>query len=280
MSSSEITTIVEMLTYGFIQRALLSSVFIGLLCSIVGIFVILRGLSFISAGISHAAFAGVALAYLIGMSPFPLAILFSLIMAWIVAYLQERGGLKPDVTIGVFYTLTMALAILFIGLMKTYNAEVYGYLFGSVLSVTPEDLVVIVLLSGTILFLIYLFYKEFQFIAFDQEMAEASGIPARRLSFLLLNLIALTIAVSLKVVGSLLVFSMIIIPAATAYQLTHTMRGMVIYSSLFGVLSSIVGILSSYWLDLPSGSITVLWATAFFLGSLLSSPKRRRMAFR
>jgi ABC-type Mn2+/Zn2+ transport system permease subunit len=268
----------EMFSYGFMQRAFLASFLIGLTCSVIGVFVVLKGLSFIGAGTSHAAFAGVALAFLIGAPPLLLAVLFGLSTVWVTGFLQQKGKMKPDVSIGIFYTLTMALAILFIGLMKVYNPEVFGYLFGSILSVTAFDLKVILLLSLAILATIFLFFKEFHFISFDQEMAEASGIPARNLSFLLLNLISLTIVISLKAVGAILVFALLLIPAAAAEQWATNMRSMLTYSVLVGVFSSWAGVMLSYWFDLPSGSTIVLLATAIFFLAVLTSPKRRKPA--
>jgi len=265
----------EWLSYGFIQRALLTSLLVGTLCSIIGVFVILRGFSFIGAGTAHSAFAGVTLAYLLGFNPFLFALLFGVGTVWIIGVLEEKGKMKLDVSIGIFYTFSMALAILFIGLMDVYNAEVYGYLFGSILSVTPKDLWIMAAGGLLVLLIIFLFFKEFHFITFDQEMAEASGIPARNLFFLLLTLIALTIVVSLKSVGALLVFALIIIPAATAFQLTHSMKGMMICSVSAGIGASVGGVLLSYWFDLPSGATIVLLATLLFFISILISPKRR-----
>lgn len=266
----------EIMAYGFMQRALLASVLIGILCSVIGVFVVLKGLSFIGAGTAHAAFAGVALAFLLDLNPMGMAVLFALMTVWITGLLVEKGRMKLDVSIGIFYTSTMALAILFIGFMKVYNAELYGYLFGSILSVTPSDLTVIAGLGLVVLVALFLFYKELQFIAFDQEMAEASGIPARNLFFLLISLIALTIVVSLKAVGAVLVYAMLLIPAATAYQLTRSMKGMMIVSILFGVLSSVAGMFLSFVMDIPSGAAIVLLATALFFLSVLFSPKRRK----
>jgi len=265
----------DMLSYEFMQRALIASVIIGLVCSIIGVFVILKNLTFIGAGTSHAAFAGVTLGYLIKFSPLSIAVLFSLITVWIVGYLSKKGYLKLDASVGIFYSLTMALAVLFIGLMKIYNAEVYGYLFGSILSVTKLDLAIIVLLGVVVLFLVYLFFKEFHFITFDEEMARAGGIPTGWLSFLLLTMIALTIVISLKSVGAILVFAMIVTPAAAAYQLTYSMIRMFIYSALIGTGSSVSGVFLSYWLDLPSGATTVLFVSFVFFLSVLLSPKHR-----
>jgi ABC-type Mn2+/Zn2+ transport system permease subunit len=269
----------ELFTYDFMQRSLLAAAMVGGLCSVIGVFVVLRGLAFVGAGTAHAAFAGVALGYLMGWPPLLLAIIFGLATVWITGWVEEKGRMKLDVSIGILYTTTMALAILFIGLMKTYNAEVYGYLFGSVLSVTSEELRTIGGLSILVLGLILLFSKELYFIAFDQEMAEASGVPARKIFFLLLTLVALTVVISLKTVGAILVFAMILIPASTAYQLTHSLRTLTIYSILIGISTSVSGVLISAVWDIPSGPAIVLLATSIFFLAILFSPKQdRRLA--
>src|SRR6267378_7534178 len=254
----------ELFTYDFMQRSLLAAALVGALCSTIGVFVVLRGLAFMGAGTAHAAFAGVALGYLMGWPPLLMAIIFGLATVWITGWVEEKGRMKLDVSIGILYTATMALAILFIGLMKTYNAEVYGYLFGNVLAVTSEELRTIAGLSIVVIGAIVLFSKELYFIAFDQEMAEASGVPARRIFFLLLTLVALTIVVSLKTVGAILVFALLLIPAATAYQLTSSLHRRMSYSVAIGVLVSVTGVLLSFQFDLPTGPAIVLLATVVF----------------
>ncbi len=266
----------DLFTYDFMQRSLLAAAMVGGLCSVIGVFVVLRGLAFVGAGTAHAAFAGVALGFLMGWPPLLLAIIFGLATVWITGWVEEKGRMKLDVSIGILYTTTMALAILFIGLMKTYNAEVYGYLFGSVLSVTNEELRSIGGLSVLVLGLILLFSKELYFIAFDQEMAEASGVPARKIFFLLLTLVALTVVISLKTVGAILVFAMILIPASTAYQLTHSLRTLTLYSIIIGISTSVTGVLISAIWDVPSGPAIVLLATSIFFLAILFSPKRER----
>ena len=268
----------DLLAYDFIQRSLLAAALVGALCSTIGVFVVLRGLAFMGAGTAHAAFAGVALGFLMGWPPLLMALLFGLATVWITGWMEEKGRMKLDVSIGILYTATMALAILFIGLMKTYNAEVYGYLFGNVLAVTSEELRTIAGLSIVVIGAIVLFSKELYFIAFDQEMAEASGVPARRIFFLLLTLIALTVVISLKTVGAILVFAMILIPASTAYQLTHSLSTLTWYSILIGITCSVGGVLiSSYW-DIPSGPAIVLLATVLFFVAVIFSPKRQRQS--
>ncbi|HSA64095.1 MAG TPA: metal ABC transporter permease [Nitrospira sp.] len=266
----------DLLTYDFMQRSLLAAAMVGGLCSLIGVFVVLRGLAFVGAGTAHAAFAGVAFAYLMGWPPLLLAIVFGLVTVWITGWIEEKGTMKLDVSIGILYTTTMALAILFIGLMKAYNAEVYGYLFGNVLSVTPEELQVIGGLTVLVVGSLGLFSKELYFIAFDQEMAEASGVPARKMFFLLLTLVALTVVVSLKTVGAILVFAMVLIPASTAYQLTHSLSTLTWYSLMIGIGCSVTGVLLSALWDIPSGPAIVLLSTLLFFISIVLSPKRLR----
>lgn len=265
---------IEMLSYDFMQRSFLAAALVGATCSAIGVFMVLRGLAFVGAGTAHAAFAGVTLAYLVGLPPLLLAVVFGIATVWITGVMEEKGRMKLDVSIGILYTATMALAILFIGLMQGYNAEVYGYMFGSVLSVTPDELRIMLTLSLLVLAVIVLFAKELYFVAFDQEMAEASGVPARPIFYLLLTLVAFTVVVSLKTVGAILVFAMLLIPASTAYQLTHSLSHMTIYSVLIGITSAVGGVALSYVWDLPSGPAIVLLATFIFFLSLLLSPKR------
>jgi ABC-type Mn2+/Zn2+ transport system permease subunit len=264
----------DLLSYDFMQRSLAAAMLVGAVCSAIGVFVVLRGLAFVGAGTAHAAFAGVALAFLMGWPPLAVAIVFGLATVWVTGLMEERGRMKLDVSIGILYTATMALAILFLGLMKTYNAEVYGYLFGSVLSVTAEELRVIAVLGLCVAGTLLLFSKELYFIAFDQEMAEASGVPARRMFYMLLTLVAVTVVVSLKTVGAILVFAMVLIPASTAYQLTHSLAQMTTLSVVIGTCCAAGGVLLSAAWDLPSGPAIVLLATAVFFLSVLLSPKR------
>lgn len=267
---------IELLSYGFFLRSLLASILIGATCSAVGVFVVLRGLSFIGVGISHAAFAGVALAFLLDLNPFAIAMVFSLCMVWLSGAVSVKGNLNLDATIGILFSLMMALAILFIGLMRQYNAELYGYLFGSLLSINRTDLKVIGATCAFILALLRIFHKEFHFLAFDQEMAEASGLPTRALFFLLLTLMALTIVTALKATGELLVIALIVIPASSAYQLTFSVGKMTGLSVLIGVAASVLGLVISFYLDIPTSSSIVILLSIFFAFSMFISPKRRR----
>ena len=265
----------DILSYTFMQRALASSVLIGAVCAVIGVYVVLKGLSFIGAGIAHASFGGVALGFLLGLNPVLTAIVFCLATAWGIGFVARRGEVKEDTAIGVFFASTMALGILFIGLMRGYNVDLFGYLFGSVLAVTAGDLWISGALALAVLLVVGLFYKELLFITFDPEMAEAAGLPASQLYFLLLSLIALTIVLSIKVVGIILVSALIVTPAAAAYQLTDDFRRMMAFSVLLGVGSALVGLFLSYWLNIASGATIVLTATVIFFVAALLSPRHR-----
>lgn len=266
----------EVFGYTFMQRALLASMLIGTVTAVIGVYVVLRGLAFIGAGVAHASFGGVALGFLIGVNPILSAIVFCLATVWGIAWTSERAEVREDTAIGIFFAASMALGVLFIGLMGEYNVDLFGYLFGSVLSVTREDLWLSSALAVGVLALVAMFFKELLFITFDPEGAEVSGIPAQGLYMLLLSAMALTIVLSLKVVGIILVSAMIVIPAAAAYQLTEDFRSMMGFAVLIGNVSAVAGLILSYHLDTASGATMVLTATVTFFFSALLSPRRRK----
>ncbi len=266
----------DMFQYGFMQRAFVASVLVGTVCSIIGVYVVLRGLSFIGSGIAHASFGGVALGFLLGINPLFMAVLFSLAGAGFIHLTSRKGELKMDVSIGIFFAFTMALGILFIGLMRRYDARLYGYLFGNILAVTDTDIKLLILLTALVFITIGLLFKELQFVTFDEEMAEASGVPAGRFSLILLVLMALAIVISIKAVGIILVMALIVAPAASAYQLTGDFKRMFPLSLAFGICTCLTGLLASFWFDIPSGATIVIVATLFLGLAVLFSPKRRR----
>ena len=267
----------EILQYTFMQRALMSAVLIGIVCSVIGVYVVLKGLSFIGAGIAHASFGGVALGYFLGWNLIGTALGFCLATAWGIGLVSRKGRIREDVAIGILFSATMALGILLVSLLKGYNVDLIGFLFGSVLAVTPEDLWLTLALGVVILLAVGLLYKELLFITFDAEMAQVVGVPATRIYFLLLGLMAVTIVVSIKVVGIILVEALIVTPAAAAYQLTHDFRSMMALSIGIGVGSSVAGLFLSYFINTPPGGTIVLTATLAFFAAALLSPKRRRL---
>ncbi len=261
--------------YTFLWRSLAAAVLIGSLCSFLGVFVVLKGLSFVGAGIAHGAFAGVALAFLIGANPFMMGLLFSLIMVWLIGISSRKGNLNVDASTGILFAVTMALAVLFIGMMRQYNTELFGFLFGNILAVSGQDLYYMGLVVIGVFTILILGYRAFYYWAFDETMAQASGIPLPQIFFLFLSLLAVSIVASLKVVGELLVTAFMVIPASSAYQLTYSLRRMIVISIFLGALASLVGLIISFVWDVPSGASIVLILGLEFLLSTLFSPKKR-----
>ncbi|MBM3330286.1 metal ABC transporter permease [candidate division WOR-3 bacterium] len=266
----------DFLHYGFMQRALLSSLIVGTTCSFIGVFVVLRGMAFAGSGLAHAAFGGVALGFLLAINPLFAAVLFCLGTAGLIQVAGRRAQLRMDAAIGIFFAFAMALGVLFMGLMKRYDARVYGYLFGNVLGVTAGNLVLMAVLGLVVIGAIGFLYRQLKFLTFDEEMAEASGLPTGFLAALLLALLALTVVVSLKTVGMILVEALLVTPAATAYQLTYRYGMMFVLSWIASVASCVAGIVISYALGIPSGAAIVIVATLLFALAALFSPKRRK----
>lgn len=266
----------ELLSYHFMQRALIAGTLIGAVCAIIGTYVVLKGLSFIGAGIAHASFGGVALGFFLKFNPILTAVFFCLGTAWGIGLVSRKGQVKEDTAVGIFFASTMALGILIIGFMRGYNVDLFGYLFGSILAVSGDDVWITVGLSAAVLILVLLFFKELLFVVFDAEMAAVTGVPAAKVYFLLISLIALTVVLSIKVVGIVLVSALLVTPAAAAYQLTENFRRMMLLSILIGVASTVGGLLLSYKLDTASGATIVLLSTLIFFVSALLSPRRWR----
>ena len=266
----------ELLSYAYMQRALVSGVLIGALCAVIGVYVVLKGLSFIGAGIAHASFGGVALGVWLRINPLWSAVGFCLLVAWGIGIVSRRGNVKEDTAVGIFFSSTMALGILVIGLMHGYQVELFSYLFGSIIAVTTGDVWTIAIVTAAVLGCVALFYKDLLFTVFDSEMAEVTGVPAGKLYFLLITMTALTVVMSIKVVGIVLVSALIVTPAAAAYQLTESFQKMMGLSLLFGISSTLVGLLLSDVLRIAPGATIVLLTTLIFFASLAVSPRRRR----
>jgi ABC-type Mn2+/Zn2+ transport system permease subunit len=258
------------------QRALIAGTLIGAVCAIIGTYVVLKGLSFIGAGIAHASFGGVALGFLLKLNPILTAVFFCLGTAWGIGLVSRKGHVKEDTAVGVFFASTMALGVLIIGFIKGYNMDLFGYLFGSILAVSGDDVWITVGLSAAVLILVLLFFKELLFVVFDAEMAAVTGVPVAKVYFLLMSLMALTVVLSIEVVGIVLVSALLVTPAAAAYQLTEKFRRMMLLSILIGVASAVGGLLLSYKLNTASGATIVLLSTLIFFVSALLSPRRWR----
>jgi zinc transport system permease protein len=269
---------VEILQYGFMQNALVAGLLAAIACGIVGTYVVVKRIIFISGGIAHASFGGIGLGYFIGISPVIGALIFSLASALGIGYITRRTRLPEDTAIGVLWAVGMALGIVFIGLTPGYAPDLFSYLFGNILTVPTSDLLLMLILDVLIIGIVLAFYKEFLALTFDEEYSTVVGIPVEVLYLLLLCMIALTVVVLLRIVGMILIIALLTIPATLARQFTYDLRKMMLLAIAFGVLLTFGGLWLSYVLDLASGATIVLLGGAALLVSFAVRGIRRRWA--
>jgi zinc transport system permease protein len=268
--------VIDALQLGFMQRALAAGVLIAALCALFSVFIVLKRLSFIGVGISHSAFGGVALGFLLGIDPTLTAVIFSAAVALLIGFINRQGRLHEDTAIGIFFSLTMALGILFIGLSNRYNVDLFGYLFGNILAITGTDLTIIAIAAPLIFFLVISVFKELLFLSFDEEVARVSGVAVTPLYYLFLLAMAVTIVIAIKLIGIVLVSALLVLPAATARQLVNRYQGMIWCSMAVAVFSTVAGLWLSYQLNLASGASIVLLAGLLFFLSLVGQKILRR----
>ena len=261
------------LQYPFMQRAMLEVVLMGVTTGVIGVYVVLRGWAFIGDALSHAIFPGVVIAFLLRSSFFAGALAFGVLTAILIGALARNRKVSEDTAIGVLFAGMFALGIVLISTIRGYTADLASFLFGDVLGVSQEDVWASVLIGALVLGALVLFHKELVLVAFDSEMAEAVGLLVWVINLGLLLLIALTIVVSLRAVGNILVVAMLVTPAAAARLWTDRLVVMMAVSAFFGALGGVVGLLVSYHTDWAAGGTIVLVVTAWFGVSLLVAPR-------
>jgi manganese/iron transport system permease protein len=265
----------SILQYQFMQNALIAGLCGGITCSIIGVFVVTMHLSLMGVCIAHAAFAGALMGVWLGFNPLIGALGFSLVSAGIIGPMADRGELSPDTSIGIIFSLMLGLAFLFLGLMPGSRTEALNLFWGSILTVSRQDLAFLGGVTAAEIGLVLVFYKEIHAVICHRQVALAVGIPATLIFYGLLFATGLTITASLRSIGGLLIYALIINPAAAAYQLTYSLKRMLLLASLFGVVSCFVGLAASYFLDIPSGASIVITSCVIFGVATAFSPKRK-----
>lgn len=268
--------LLDPLQYAFIVRALLAAVIVGVVCSVLGVYIVLRGMAFLGDAMAHTVLPGVVAAYLLG---WPLAIgalIMGVLTALGIGALTSRTALKEDTAIGVILAGLFALGVAMLSLRDNYSIDLAHFLFGNLLGVTAQDLALTAGLGLVVLLLIYLFYKEFLVLSFDPLLAATLRLPVRFLNYLLLMLIAVTIVVALQVVGVALMLAVLVTPAATASFLTRRLPAMMAVAATIGAFSGVVGVYTSYYFNVASGPAVVLVATLIFLLVLALAGARGR----
>ena len=267
--------------YRFLQNALFAGILASIVCGIIGVIIVEKKLVMMSGGIAHTSYGGVGLGYLLGFEPIIGAFLFSISAALGIGYIKRKGGARSDVVIGLFWSLGMALGILFIALMPGYPPDLSSYLFGSILSVTKSDLYLMLCLTFIVTIVIVVLFNNWKAYLFDEEFASIIGIKTAFLEYLLLVLIAMTVVVLIRVVGIILVLALLTAPAATAGIMTSSLKKRMIYSILFGSVYCIAGLWISYLINIASGAvIVVLSVIGYFLSyaiRLIFTKHKRKM---
>ncbi len=266
--------------YDFMQRAFVAALLVGVLCSTMGTYVILRKLAFIGDGIAHASFAGIVIAYLRGIDYYFGAAVVAVITALGIGFVHRRGKISLDTTIGVLFTGAFALGIFLMSRQRNYAIDLESFLFGDILSVGRRDLLTIVVLGLVVALLTVVLYRGLLYTSFDPIVAQASGIDAGALEYALLVMLAFTIIISLQAVGIVLVAALLVTPAAAAYQLTTRFARMMALSAFFGAVCAVGGLYLSYFLRSSSGATIVLVATVLFFAAIGVKQLKRRLARR
>jgi manganese/iron transport system permease protein len=262
------------LAYEFMVRGLLASLMVGILCAVVGCYVVLRSMAFMGDAMAHAILPGIAIAYLFKGDLLIGALVAAIVVALGIGFLTRQGTLKEDTAIGILFAGALSLGVALISTIKTYALDLTHILFGNVLGVSINDLWLTGILGVIVLTTIVLLYKEFLVVSFDAVLAATLRLPAELLRNLMLILLALTIVVSLQTVGVGLVAAMLVTPGATAYLLTRRLPTMMLIAAIIGAFSSIAGLYVSFYVNVASGAAVVLIATAIFLLAFLFAPAR------
>jgi manganese/iron transport system permease protein len=265
--------LVDPMTYGFMQRGLVAAILVGVVCAVMGTFVVLKGLAFIGDAVSHAAFPGLVIAYIIGAPLYIGGAVAAVSTALAIGLVTRRSRLRFDTSVGVLFAGTFALGVMLFSTIKGYVTDLLGYLLGNVLGIGVGDLLQVAILGGIVLAIVLAIRKELLFATFDPLGAAASGLPVARLEYLLLALLGITIVVSIQAVGIIMVVAMLVTPAATAQLLVIRFGRMMVVGVALAAISAVLGLYISFYLNLASGASIVLVETAFFVIALLLGPK-------
>jgi zinc transport system permease protein len=267
--------LIDFLSYGFIQRAMITGFFIAVLCSFLGFFLVLRRLSLIGDGLAHVAFGSVAVALFLRTFTLYVSIPVVMLSSLGILKLIEKARLHGDAAIGIVSSLGIATGILLASLAGGFNIDLFSYLFGNILAISYEEMILSILLSGAVLLFIFFFYHDLVSVTFDEESARTAGVKTRRINTLLFLLTAVTVVLAMKAVGIMLTSALLILPAVISLQVSKGFRTSLLISSLVSVTSIVGGIFISFWLNLPTGATIVLVNFLIFLTAFANKKQDR-----
>ena len=249
----------EILTYGFMQRAIISGIAIGLLCSVVGLFLVLRRYSLFGDAVAHSSFGGIAAGLLLGVYPLWTAYIVSLASALIITRIKQRFDISGDAAVAILLSSGIAVGLILISLAGGFTLDIFSFLFGSILLVSVDDTVLILGLTGSILIVILILYRQLIYSTFNEEQAKVSGIPVEKINYLIVFIAGITVVTSIQLVGILLISALFVIPNVTAIMYGRSFKQTALLSIAFAISSVVLGILASYIFDItPSGTIVIL----------------------
>lgn len=257
---------IELLGYDFFQNALLGSLLTAIACGIVGTYVVARRLVFISGGITHASFGGLGLGFFLGTNPVVMALVFSVLSALGVEWVSKTQNVREDSAIAAVWSLGMALGVLFIFLTPGYSPNLSAYLFGNILTISSNDLLWIAILAVVLLLLAILFLREIVYVAFDNSFAKTQRLPVKFIEYMMMFFIAVTIVLSIRLVGIMLLISLLTLPQMVVNQFTSDYRKIMYGSIVIGFLACVIGLFLSYYINIPSGAFIILVLTILFFG--------------
>jgi ABC-type Mn2+/Zn2+ transport system permease subunit len=267
-----ISALLDPFAFAFMQRGLIASLIVGIICSLIGCFVVIRSMAFLGDAMAHAILPGIAIAYILGSSLISGALIAAVVIALGIGFLSKQAKIKEDTAIGILFTAALAVGIAIMSTIRTFAIDLTHILFGNILGISSKDVIFVAAMGGAILILLIIFFKEFMIISFDPVFAFTQKIPVNFFNNFLLILLSLTIVISIQIVGVVLVTAMLVTPGAAAYLISKRLKYMMFISAGFGILSSVAGLYLSYYANIASGSAIVLSATAIFLIVFLFSP--------
>lgn len=254
----------EIFQYGFMVRAFIAGSIIGVIAPVIGTFLVSKRYSLMADSLAHISLSGVAIGLLVGIYPVYTAIIAAIVAAVIIEYLRVKRQVSGEIALAMFLSGGLAVAIVLISIAKSFNVDLFSYLFGSITTVRTVDLWIILLLGLFTLLTIYFFYEELLYVSFDEEAAYVAGVPVKLTNTILVVLTAITVSLAMRIVGILLIGALMVIPVVSAMQISRSFKQTIFLSSLLGVFSTTTGLVISYYLDLPSGGAIVVLTLVIF----------------
>lgn len=258
----------EIFRQDFMIKALITGIFIAISCSLLGVFLVLKNMSLIGDGLAHVSFAAIAIGLLVSDKPLIVSIPLVIIASFLVLLMKEKAKIDADATIGLLSSFSIAVGVIIASMAKGFNIDLFSYLFGSILFISPSEMILSGALAIILLILVLLFYNDLFSITFDENFAKISGIKVRKVNYLLSVLISITIVLGIRIVGTMLISSLIVFPSVSALQIARGFKNTLLYSVLFSVIAIVLGIIFSYILNVPTGALIVVVNAIIFIISL------------